>query len=62
MKKLDNNAVVGKSVNLQRDRLGWPKGFGNETKDRFVLPVGHDVIVLVPGPQEWGLPLAKRAW
>ena len=26
MKKLDNNAVVGKSVNLQRDRFGWPRG------------------------------------
>ena len=65
MKKLDNNAVVGKSVNLQRDRFGWPRGLGNQSrqhqasKDRSVLLVGHDVIVLVPGPQK-GLPLAKE--
>ena len=58
MKKLDNNAVVGKSVNLQRDRFGWPRGLGNQSRqhqasrDRFVLLVGHDVIVLVPGPQD----------
>ena len=57
MKKLDNNAVVGMAANLQRDRLGWPRGLGGQesrqhqtSKDRFVLLVGHDAIVLVLGP------------
>ena len=59
MKKLDNNAVVGMSVNLQRDRLcllaqrPWKAESRQHqaSKDRFVLPLGHSVIVLVSGPQ-----------
>ena len=73
-KKLDNNSVVGMSVNLSRDRFGWPRCVeGRESrqhkasKDRLVLPVGHDVIVLVPGahggvcllPKELGNKVAK---
>ena len=60
IEKLNNTAIVDKSVNLQRDRLGWPRRLGRHERRqheasgaRFVLPVGHDVIVLVPGPQEW---------
>lgn len=31
------------------------------SKDRSVLPVGHGVIVLVPDPQEWGLPCGQKS-